>query len=398
MSIVADKQLAKTKIAFMRYVRNTFCKYEKKESNCIHIPNVFERTKTAIKNNVLWRTPYEVYDDNGVEKLILKKRGPNGLVVEVLPFEELFHILYDLHVENDHKCLDLAPLLTNYKYPNACLSILKRSCLQCKPMPKGTKNEEETLNVGSVYIIPVNITLSANTDDPFHYVLIYVHKITNFIVLRPLTEKNPLEVSVELLKIITEYQPPQCLWIHGYDEKLYEDIRESFVKIWPFFGIGFKHVPAGYSIPSAVVTRLNVLYQAARNASWVILLPYIQKNMNIRATTHGVKNWSNIKGPHDELFTKNLLDNFGGVLAHSRRRVVQLTSENGTPTGEFTNNYDDLFETDDFIDNVIIPDLIKEETIGSERPEPGFTNPEWERNVEIISTVSLTENKMFKKE
>ncbi|XP_048482488.1 KRAB-A domain-containing protein 2-like [Plutella xylostella] len=147
--------------------------------------------------------------------LILKKESPDCPTVRVIPVEEYYDVLSDIHRSCGHGGRD------KIQYQIKDRFIIKG--IVVKPIISRDFNERGQVDL---------IDLQSAPDGEFKWLLNYQDHSTKFIHLRPLCTKKASEVATELLKIFLEFGAPYILQSDNGKE-FTANIIEEMVKMWP---------------------------------------------------------------------------------------------------------------------------------------------------------------------
>lgn len=195
---------------------------------------------------------------DGTNVLALKQKLQTS-IVQILCWEDIFDLFMPLHVMNHGGRNSIVNQIRRnglnydviYKYPIQSLSYFRQSCNVCVQkqdkfiLPKACQTCE-------VHIIAMVQTRPGET---FRYLLIYVEQWTQYVVLRPLTARNDLEIAMELLKIFTQFGPPIKLTIHGYNPTLTEKVAKTLNILCPYFKMKTEHQPVRYELPTVIIDK-----------------------------------------------------------------------------------------------------------------------------------------------
>lgn len=185
-----------------------------------------------------WSKKYEVLNEGDMDYLILKRDSPKSPVIRVIPLEEYYNILWDVHRGCGHGGRDkmYAKIRDRFIIVRKAIDLFISLCPVCeskrntpkkgivvKPIVSQDFNERGQVDL---------IDLQSEPDGEFKWLLNYQDHNTKFIHLRPIRTKEASEVATELLKIFLEFGTPHIL--QSDDCKEFTDsIIEEMVKMWP---------------------------------------------------------------------------------------------------------------------------------------------------------------------
>lgn len=168
----------------------------------------------------------ELLGDKKVLMRVLKSSDNTVKTVPVVPWEDSFYIIWNAHLACGHGNITQT---MNLIKPNYFINLVFVAELIkiCNCQKEKTKADLVHYNIeGSLQILD----MTAYQDEKFKYVLIYNDIRTKFVQLRPLTEINELEISLELMKIFTDFGPPLKLVV--YDSYFYDNVIDKVNKIF----------------------------------------------------------------------------------------------------------------------------------------------------------------------
>ncbi|XP_053612938.1 KRAB-A domain-containing protein 2-like [Plodia interpunctella] len=236
-----------------------------------------------------WSTKYEVATFEGEECLIMKRNNAQEPSIQVVPVEQYYDLLSELHIEFDHISRDrMTDILKNkYYIPKKAVEILIALCPTCD-MKRQRKKHVSKINLKN----NVNLKNSARVDlidfqslpeGDFKWVLKYQDCSTKFLQLRPVRTDQASEIAVELVKIFLTFGPPNILVSNS------GDILEEIEKIWPDCNIyhGFPSSPSQCQSTRSleldgkyVADMLHSWMQENGSSSWSLGCHFVQYRIN----------------------------------------------------------------------------------------------------------------------
>lgn len=176
---------------------------------------------------------YDVVDVGGVKELILKSKSTNEKPVIVPAYTRYFEILSKIHKNTGHAgkyqtCLELE---NSYSIPRWAVSLFVEKCLFCQ-QKRGTI-VKPIINIhfnsrGQVAFID----LQSVPDGEYRWIMYYQDYFTRYSFLRPLRNKNVVEVAVELFHIFTDFGYPK-IFQSDKDDEFTASVLVELLKMWP---------------------------------------------------------------------------------------------------------------------------------------------------------------------
>lgn len=185
-----------------------------------------------------WSKKYQVMSIDDVDYLILKKDKPDNPTVRIIPLEEYYDILLDIHRGCGHGGRDKIQYQIKDRFiiVRKAIDLFVSLCPICeskrnipkkgivaKPIISRDFNERGQVDLIDLQSVP---------DGEFKWLLNYQDHSTKFIHLRPLCSKKASGVATELLKIFLEFGAPYILQSDNGKE-FTANIIEEMVKLWP---------------------------------------------------------------------------------------------------------------------------------------------------------------------
>ncbi|KAL1492015.1 hypothetical protein ABEB36_012520 [Hypothenemus hampei] len=181
---------------------------------------------------------YDIIDIKEKLMIIKKRLADDKNAVYITPYEDLFEVLYPIHISAGHGGRDkmMFALKTKHYIPRIVIETFIQSCAIChkkknfRPVNLVNKSitSKEFSSRGQVGLIDYQ----SMQDGQYKWLLNYQEDLTKFICLRPLKSKTPAEVAKELLKIFLELGPPSILQ-NDNDREFVDGIIMELVKLWP---------------------------------------------------------------------------------------------------------------------------------------------------------------------
>ncbi|KAJ2944817.1 hypothetical protein O0L34_g1708 [Tuta absoluta] len=141
-------------------------------------------------------------------------------------------------------------------------------------------------------IVFIEIISMPSPDKKFKYILVYLDKQTQYILLRPLMKTNSWELSMELLKIISDFGAPQQIWTAMFWQEIlnaFNDMNSNGINLVQLDQI---YLMQNYEPFSQYIKDILMNCQ-----QWAIACYILQKELN--------KRMSEGETPFDKIFTRN---------------------------------------------------------------------------------------------
>lgn len=152
--------------------------------------------------------------------LIRSRAKTQGKIVEVLGYEAAFDIICDTHRENNHCNMErLEKLLDDqYEIPSKCYEVFLECCNVCRTKQSFNKNVQVSIMHFPVF------------EENFCYIMFYKDWWTGYSLLRPLSSDAQEEISIELLKIYTDFGIPNVMHVPASQKNLFMASLEQIQK------------------------------------------------------------------------------------------------------------------------------------------------------------------------
>uniref|UniRef100_A0A2A4K8V1 Integrase catalytic domain-containing protein n=1 Tax=Heliothis virescens TaxID=7102 RepID=A0A2A4K8V1_HELVI len=180
---------------------------------------------------------YDVMNIDSQKVLIIKRKNTSDPVVQIIPSEEFYQKILDVHIATGHGRRDkiVHALKNKYVVPIFAISIflnMCRTCLSKKSFPKtGIVKpliSDDFNRRGQIDLIDLQTT----PDQEFKWLLQYQDHLTKFCFLRPLKSKEAKEVAIEILKIFLEVGCPHILQSDN-GRKFTASVIKEIGTLWP---------------------------------------------------------------------------------------------------------------------------------------------------------------------
>lgn len=237
---------------------------------------------------------YDVNNINGEYKLVSKcEENPSECRI-VVPYEECFDIVLEMHRLFGHRGLckrTYQYLLKKYIVDKIWLIFMARACNLCESchrtevheIDSGLKEFKQCYRIFTAEMAKSpTVTVNVNTEEvlnPYSTLLIVVDKFTSFVYLKPLSEYDEYNVAMELFKIFSDYGIPKML--ETSDLELFESVCKTIGTFIPNCNIPVSSIPSHHTDWSArVMAYLQDWMDINSCQNWVIGCQSVQWNMN----------------------------------------------------------------------------------------------------------------------
>ncbi|XP_053599902.1 KRAB-A domain-containing protein 2-like [Plodia interpunctella] len=175
-----------------------------------------------------WTSKYDVSSTEGAEYLIMKKNKPEDPAIRVIPLEQYFDLLWQIHNELDHGGRDKMIYVIKNKFyvQKKAVEIFISLCPKCETKRNERTKKSTTTNFNSTGQVDL-IDFQSIPDEDYKWVLKYQDKATKFIHLCPLRTNQVTEIALQLVKIFLTFGPPSVF--QSNDEQIIKEVN----KIWP---------------------------------------------------------------------------------------------------------------------------------------------------------------------
>lgn len=313
--------------------------YHKRLLNKKNIPHTREEIETTIgkiKENILNSDLSNAYNLK-----IAECNGENILIYQcktqgdrrIISMEEAFDLFVEEHLTYRHRSArDMWDSL-NYRYylPRPWLNIFVQFC-KC------------SISFNEIIQIDILSTEFANHfDGNFKHVLLYVDKGTEFSIIRPLTSKSEDELTVEILKIFTDFNVPRLVEVYPNYRLLFETVFANVEKVLGKLSIYIFPTSGTRGNTDTQITRrvkreLQQWISTNKSNNWAIGCHIVQHKLN---NTIFKKN-----SPYDCVFM--------GTLCKTEKKLqdVEIDYQEISDEEDFVLRLDDNDENDDVKPNI----------------------------------------------
>ncbi|XP_038208003.1 KRAB-A domain-containing protein 2-like [Zerene cesonia] len=200
------------------------------------VPMSSGQRRTAM--DYYWMKKYDIMTNANEDCLIFKRLTSTAPAIRILPREQYFDVLSDIHTSCGHGGRDkiLFNIKNKYYIPKKAVEIFVSLCPTCEnkrdapikaTVAKPIVSRDFNLR-GDVYIMDFQYI----ADGEFKWLLNYQDNATKFINLRPLKTIEPVEVASELLKIFLTFGAPYVLQSDNGNDFTANLIKE-LIEMWP---------------------------------------------------------------------------------------------------------------------------------------------------------------------
>lgn len=283
-------------------------------------------------------------DTNKDKKILVLKPipGKEHRSKTIIPLEESYDVVQKSHNLTDHGTItEMEAWLENNKIlvNSMCPAIYRRLCVKCMPVPAERDIAEQNKAIqmitdqkpeaAGILPIPVKnksnekcflsedvkdisddlvneevfehvcsvdiLDISKNPDHLFKYLLIHEDRKTNFIQLRPLTANAESEISLELIKIIMDFGPPDCIVVDVENKNIFENILER-ARILASTNIALALHKSENELIGKVAKNILLWMKDQDCKHWGTGCHVVQWNMNNKPGIDGITPFSRVFG------------------------------------------------------------------------------------------------------
>lgn len=180
---------------------------------------------------------YDLMNIDNKRVLIMKRKDISDPAVQIIPTEEYYQKILDVHIATGHGRRDKIVHILKDKYvvPIFAVTIFLNLCKTCltkkifakkgivKPLISDDFNRRGQIDL---------VDFQKSPDQEYKWLLQYQDHLTKFCFLRPLKSKQAKEVAIEILKIFLEVGCPHILQSDNGGEFTASVLKE-IVSLWP---------------------------------------------------------------------------------------------------------------------------------------------------------------------
>jgi hypothetical protein len=259
---------------------------------------------------------YEVVIMPGTGEKKLQKRNTTFLYVSD---EDLFDVIYAIHVATGHGARDVMNARVKKKYANVTKEVLQLfadMCDECqakkgKKMPLRKPISAQT--VASRCQVDV-VDVQMNPYEHYHYIMSYQDQRTKYVCLRALQTADAKEVTEQLVDIFCVFGAPCILQSYNGREFARKIIREVR-SVWPKCVLVYGKASEKRILDKDIVSILNQWMKENQTNKWVDGLRYVQWEKNntedpdINKTPHSAMfNSDSILGLHSSNLPNDVIE------------------------------------------------------------------------------------------
>ncbi|RVE42516.1 hypothetical protein evm_012838 [Chilo suppressalis] len=191
--------------------------------------------------NYYWMNKYDIMTDGNEDCLILKRPKTDGSIIRILPREQYFDVLAEIHKSSGHGGRDkiLYEIKNKYYIPKKAVEIFVSLCPACESKREERGGSNKVIVTKPVVTCDFNsigqvdlLDFQSCSDGEYKWLLNYQDYATKFLNLRPLKTKGAVEVASELMKIFLTFGAPNILQSDNGREFTANIIKE-IVAMWP---------------------------------------------------------------------------------------------------------------------------------------------------------------------
>jgi len=171
------------------------------------------------------------------EKLIVPVTKPHTIKYYVYN-EELYKIIYDVHLQTVHGDRNRMEHELNAKYKTITSECLMMYLNLCEPCQKKGNSVKKGLVAKPIISTEMNsrcqvdlIDMQAQPDGNYRFILVYQDHLTKYVLLKPLIHKRAEEVAYILLDIFTTFGGP-CILQSDNGREFVNKVIEKLCSMW----------------------------------------------------------------------------------------------------------------------------------------------------------------------
>ncbi|XP_031767155.2 KRAB-A domain-containing protein 2-like [Galleria mellonella] len=316
---------------------------------------------------------YEVVKENGKKILILRRTEKSRGIIQVIPPEECFDILVDVHRITGHCYSNMMKVINKYySIPSFCVNLFFREVIK-SISTNDSLNNKDNKDHTQVEIID----MSKEPDGKFTKILLYHNKRTDFIVLKPIMNNDPNEVALELLNIFLDFGTPAKLFLLRVSFLFFNEVLDVLKQISPNFEHLVVETTRHYNMKfqTLITKSLDIWMTTCGSKNWSIACHVLQWKLNTRKLNdEGKTPYTNMFGPwpskcelvekDSSQFTDNIIEKFR---SEKDPGVINVDPDDeinkNLDTNDTVMEIDDDSNSDASNENVNIDDNDKEEMV-----------------------------------
>lgn len=245
--------------------------------NTRDLPRTNEQIEATIrkiqegKSDVLTMNVLKVTESNGKNILIHRTRAQGDR--KIISMEEAFDLMVEAHFSNDHlRVSGMWKKLNNrYFFPRNWLCTFIQFC-------------ECSIKFNEVIHLDILSTdITNHFDGNFKHVLLYVDKATKFVLLRPLTSQSENELTVEILKIFTDFNVPRSIEVYSHYYILFDSVFANMKNVLEGFSSRITTTPRkkrDKRVTTQVKCELQQWIDTNKCNNWAIGCHIVQHRLN----------------------------------------------------------------------------------------------------------------------
>ncbi|CAB3234185.1 unnamed protein product [Arctia plantaginis] len=232
-----------------------------------------------------WMNKYEVITTSSEEYLIAKKKHYSEPTVRIVPREQYFDLLSEIHLSCGHGGRDkmLQDIKSKFYIPKKAVEIFVQLCPVCNSKRSHYRNEQvrlvtsRNLWAGGQFEM---IDFQSCADGEYKWLLIYQNIGTKFITVRPLKSSSVTEIASELLTIFLTLGAPNTLK-SDLGNDFNENILRKLSTMWPGCKIALDSPINFHQNSEQVETQLQTWMNENNTTNWSSGCYFIQYQRNI---------------------------------------------------------------------------------------------------------------------
>ncbi|XP_059056298.1 KRAB-A domain-containing protein 2-like [Achroia grisella] len=256
---------------------------------------------------------YEVIMENG-KNILIMRRPTDRLtnIIKLIALEDTFDILVDIHRITGHSISNMKKLINlHYEIPSFCVTIFMAE------FKKHNSAITSSLNTNNRHVLVQIIDMSDKPDGIFTGILLYHNQITDFIVLKPITNKFANDMAMELLNIFLDFGTPEKLLCVKRYIHFFMDVIELLKEVCSEFNnLVIDIVQSESKFTKSIISSLEMWIKTSESFNWSIACHLLQWKFNTVINNNGTSPYMN---------TFRSKPNLAIVINHERSEILDQT-------------------------------------------------------------------------
>ncbi|XP_072946622.1 KRAB-A domain-containing protein 2-like [Epargyreus clarus] len=232
-----------------------------------------------------WMGKYDYMTIENEECLIFKRNTTTAPIVRILPREQYFDMLLDIHKFLGHAGRDriLLNIKNKYYIPKKAIELFLSLCPVCEVKRNTPRKDIETkVNGSRDFNMKGHVSIidfQSCPDGDYKWLLSYQDSTTKFVNPRPLQTKEPSEVASELIKIFLTFGAPSILQYKNESDFFVKVIKE-LVDLWPQCKTVFAHQTRVRKNNKTIENMVHDWMKENKSTNWSLGCYFVQYSKN----------------------------------------------------------------------------------------------------------------------